>query len=52
MTSYQNLLIAAILALVMSSLGLALDGQPDDITVMQLVAAEVAALDNSQESAK
>jgi hypothetical protein len=48
MTSYQNLMIAAILALVMSSLGLALDGQPDDITVMQLVAAEVAA----QESAK
>jgi len=48
MTSYQNLLIAAILALVMSGLGLALDGQPDDITVMQQVAAEVAALESAK----
>lgn len=48
MKSYQNLLIAAVLALVMAGLGLALDGQPDDITVMQMVAAEVAALESGK----
>ena len=48
MKSYQNLLIAAVLALGMAGLGLALDGQPDDITVMQMVAAEVAALESGK----
>lgn len=48
MKATQTLIIAAVLALVMSGLGLALDGQPDDITVMQLVAAEVATLEQSK----
>ncbi len=48
MKTYQTLLIAAVLALALAGLGLALDGQPDDITVMQLVAAEVAALESGK----
>lgn len=48
MKATQTLIIAAVLALVMSGLGLALDGQPDDITVMQLVASEVVALEQSK----
>ena len=48
MKNYQNLLIAAVLALAMASLGIAMDGAPDDITVMQLVADEVAALESGK----
>lgn len=48
MKATQNLLIAAVLALVMVGLGVSMDGEPDDIAVIQLVADEVAALESGK----
>lgn len=52
MKATHNLFLAAVLALVMAGLGVALDGSPDELTVMQLVADEVAALDQSKVQSK
>lgn len=48
MKATQNLLIAAVLALVMAGLGIAMDGGPDELTVAQQVADEVAALESGK----
>lgn len=48
MKATQTLLIAAVLALALGGLGIAMDGQPDELTVTQLVADEVAALESGK----
>ena len=48
MKTTQNLFIAAVLALALGGLGIATDSQPDELTVMQLVADEVAALESGK----
>lgn len=42
MKATQNLLIAAVLALALGGLGIAMDGQPDELTVAQQVADDHA----------
>lgn len=48
MKATQNLLIAVVLALALGGLGIAMDGQPDEISVMRKVQAEVIALENEK----
>lgn len=44
----QTLFIAAVLALVLGGLGIAMDGQPHELTVAQWTADEVAALESGK----
>lgn len=52
MKATHNLFLAAVLALVLAGLGVAMDGSPDELTVAQLVADEVAALEQSKVQTK
>ena len=44
----QTLFVAAVMALVLAGLGVAMDGQPDELTVAQQVADEVLALESGK----